>query len=392
MPVRFGVDELISRGPGALAAKRLGLVTSDVATTASDGRKSRVALLDGGFAIVRLFGPEHGLAGTAADGAHVADGIDPLTRLPVVSVYGDRTRPPAETIRDLDAVLFDIPDVGARFYTYIWTLSHVLEACAEARKPLYVLDRPNPIGGRIEDTEGPGLDEANLSSFVGRWDIPIRHSLTVGELARLWNRERAIGAELHVIPTAGWKRSHHWPATALPFVTTSPAMPSYESALFYPGTCLFEGTQLSEGRGTEAPFRLIGAPWINGDELARAFNALALPGALAQPAPFVPAGRKYAGEKCEGVLLAATNPRALRPVAVGLHLLRQIIRLHPKQFAWLPYPTAANRQGLQHFDRLVGRLDVRPALDAPSFDDSLVARWTETADWASRVKPVLLYD
>src|SRR5829696_7016264 len=192
--MRFGIGEIVHAGPGAVGRGRLGFVTSDVART-SDGVHSRVALLNAGFDIVQLFGPEHGLSGAEADGAPVADHVDALTGLPVISLYGQTVRPRPEMLRELDAILFDIPDVGARFYTYIWTLSHVLEACADARRPLVVLDRPNPIGGDIDACEGPMLDEAAFSTFVGRWNIPIRHGLTVGELATLWNAERAIGAD-----------------------------------------------------------------------------------------------------------------------------------------------------------------------------------------------------
>ena len=387
--VRFGIDQLSADLPAPLRRGRVGMVTSNVATTALDARSSRVALRDAGANLVRLFGPEHGLAGTAADGAVVDDALDAQTGLPVVSLYGRQLRPPRETIDDLDALVFDIPDVGARFYTYIWTLSHLMEACAEAGKPLYVLDRPNPIGGDLGAVEGPILDEKNLSSFIGRWDIPVRYGLTIGELASLWNAERKIGCDLRVARCDGWRRDMHWPDTGLAFVPTSPNLPAYESALFYPGTCLIEGTKLSEGRGTEAPFRLIGAPWVNGKALAAALNDRALPGVRFDEAAFIPAGRKSEGEACGGVLLTATDARALRPVCVGLHLVAELIRLHPSDLEWLPYPTAANERGLQHFDRLIGRLDVRDALERQELQ---VERWTTAENWSSRAQPYPLYE
>ncbi len=387
--VEFGVDRLIATVPAALKSARVGMVTSNVATTASSGASSRVALQNAGVHLTKLFGPEHGLAATAPDGDPVRDTRDPATGLPVASLYGDTIRPTPEMLADIDILLYDIPDVGSRFYTYIWTLSHVLEACAENQKSLYVLDRPNPLGGDLSAIEGPMLDEKNLSSFVGRWNIPIRYSLTIGELAKLWNAERNIRCDLHVIPCAGWTRDMHWPATKLPFVPTSPNLPSYETALFYPGTCLIEGTKLSEGRGTDAPFRLIGAPWVNSEALAASLNARHLPGVTIKLAAFTPQGRKYAGERCHGIRLECTDAKILRPVALGLHLIADLIRLHPAQFEWLPYPTAANKKGLQHFDRLVGQLNIRPALESTQTIDP---HWTRADGWLQRVTPHLLYE
>jgi uncharacterized protein YbbC (DUF1343 family) len=388
--VQFGVDRLSADVPAALrrGRPRVGMVTSDVAKTAS-GASSRAAVRAAGVNLVKLFGPEHGLAGTAADGETVHDALDPVTKLPAVSLYGTSMRPTRGSLQDLDAVVYDIPDVGARFYTYIWTLSHVMEAAAEAGKPLYVLDRPNPIGGDLSMAEGPILDEENLSSFVGRWNIPIRYALTIGELARLWNAERTIGCELHVIECAGWQRTMHWPDTALPFVQLSPAMISYETALLYPGTCLIEGTNLSEGRGTDAPFRSIGAPWVDGVALAARLNARRMAGVRVTPVEFTPGGRKYAGERCRGVMLEPMDAKAIRPVAVGLALIAELIRLHPNEFEWLPYPTSANEGGHQHFDRLVGRMDIRPAIDR---GEEHIAAWTARPRWMERARPHLLYE
>jgi uncharacterized protein YbbC (DUF1343 family) len=267
-----------------------------------------------------------------------------------------------------------------------------MEACAEAAKPLYVLDRPNPIGGDFSAAEGPTLDEAHLSSFVGRWNIPIRYSLTIGELARLWNAERKLRADLHVVQVTGWSRAQHWPDTRLPFVKLSPAMPSYESALLYPGTCLFEGTNLSEGRGTDASFQLIGAPWIDSTSLASGFNALNLPGILAHPAAFIPGDRKHSGASCHGLRLEITNPITFRPVRSGLNLLAQIIRLHPHDFRWLTYPTTASPTGTNHFDKLIGQIHIRPALDAQPPDlAQQIDQWTASGDWPTRAAPYLLY-
>jgi uncharacterized protein YbbC (DUF1343 family) len=391
-PVRvtFGVDRAATEAK-SLKQARVGLVTNDVAGTA-DGSPSRVHLRDVGVNVTRLFGPEHGIAASAADGEKVTDSVDPLTGLPVVSLYGATQRPTAEMFGDVDAIAFDIPDIGSRFYTYIWTLSHVLEVAAETGKPVYVLDRPNPICGDLACAEGPVLDEAFVSTFVGRWRMPIRHSLTVGELARLWNAERGLKVDLHVIPCAGWNRGMHWPQTNLPFVPTSPNMPDYEAALLYAGTCLFEGTNLCEGRGTDAPFKIIGAPYVVAADLAEAFNAQALPGVRAEALTFTPTARKFENKTCHGVRLHVTDAECVRPVSVGLHLVGLVARLYPGEFRWDPYPTAAHPDGGGHFARLVGVDHIMPKIESRPVDlTRLVNEWTACGDWAERAAPHLLY-
>jgi len=381
--MRFGIDNLIA-GAGALGLDaRIAMITNDTARLAADSSvPSRVALRNAGINLVRLFSPEHGIAALAADGEHVDDAADPLTGLPVVSLYGARVRPDRSELADVDAVIYDIPDIGARFYTYIWTLSHALEACADASKPLFVLDRPNPLGGDLAACEGPWLDEELFSTFVGRWSMPIRYGLTIGELASLWNAERKIGADLRVVRCSDWDRSMHWPETGLPFVPTSPAIRDYESALLYAGTALFEGTNLSEGRGTDAPFRLIGAPWINTEDLSRRFNSLDLPGVRAEPATFTPRDRKHAGVSCGGVKLRVTDARAIRPVRAGLHLLAAGIAQNPAMFVW----------DEKHFDRLVGIAGVRDLLHRPTPDlPETLAQITRADSWRALASRYLHY-
>lgn len=393
--INFGIDALLTNHLDALAGRRVGLITNDVATTAASPQPltpTRLALQQAGVQLVALFSPEHGLGAAAADGAEIGDAVDPLTGLPVYSLYGETYRPTAAMLADLDLLLFDIPDVGVRFYTYIWTLSHALEACGEAGLPLWVLDRPNPLGGDLAECEGPLL-AAEISSFVGRWSMPIRHGLTVGELAQLWNAEQGLGVDLTVIRTLGWSRAERWSATGLPFLPTSPSLPSYETALIYPGTCLFEGTNLSEGRGTAAPFRQIGAPWLDAFTIANRFNDVGLPALRARAVQFSPTASKHANKLCHGVMLHLLDETTIRPVAAGLHLLQLIIEQHPTQFEWLPYPTAAAGQGYGHFDRLIGDLAIRPALSQPAtITPQQIDEWTEAAGWSARVKPYLLYD
>lgn len=388
---RFGVDQLTVEF--ALAGHRFGLLTNDAARTARDAaRPGRVALQQAGINLVRLFAPEHGLEANARDGAAVADGVDHLTGLPVMSLYGERLRPAPEDLADLDAVILDLPDIGARFYTYLWTMSFMLEACAEAGVRLIVLDRPNPLGGDLAAAEGPILEVENCSSFVGRASIPIRHSLTMGELARLLNGEWHLNAKLEVIPCAGWKRSMRWPDTGLPFVPTSPAISSFESALLYPGLCLFEATNLSVGRGTELPFQIVGAPWLDAQSVAEDFNSRRVRGLVAEEFAVTPSQNPFAGTDCRGVRLHITDEKCARPVKAGLHLLAAVIRRHRCHFQWANYHTVANPGGEGHFERLIGRIGIREVLEeSPSDLDQRIPRWTSATGWAERAKDWLLY-
>ena len=392
-PVSFGVDRLIADPALLGAAARVGLVTNDAARLASDaGRRAREALIAAGIPVVRLFGPEHGLTAAADDGTAVADGTDPLTHLPVVSLYGERMRPDAESLSDLDAVLFDIPDVGVRFYTYTWTLYHLMSACARTGTRVVVLDRPNPLGGDLQSAAGPVLDLA-CRSFLGEDAIPIRHQLTLGELARLWQRDHFPNVPLDVIACDGWTRAMHWPDTQLVWVPTSPAMPSFESAQLYAGTCLFEATNLSVGRGTDAPFQQIGAPWLDVGAVLADLARRVPKGVEFSETTFVPATGPYAGEGCHGIRITVTWAGALRPVALGLLLMASVASPHRLRLQWARYPTAANPSGEGHFERLVGRRDIRRVFDKTpqNIDAEQVRSWTEVGDWVQRATPVLVY-
>jgi uncharacterized protein YbbC (DUF1343 family) len=385
----------VAADPGLLGpVRRVGLTTNDAARSAADpGLASRAALLSAGVPLVRLFSPEHGLGVDAPDGASVGHGTDDITGRPTVSLYGDRFAPPLEVLASLDGVLFDLPDIGVRYYTYAWTLTHLIDACAEVGIPVWVLDRPNPLGGLLEHVEGPILDPDH-ASFVGRHTVPVRHSLTIGELALLWRRERRPDADVRVIPCTGWHRHQMWHRTGLPFVPTSPAIRSADAALLYAGLCLFEATALSVGRGTPLAFTAVGAPWLDAEALSERVAERRLPGIDTATARFVPATGPHAGEACEAVRIQVRNPGECRPVTMGLALLADIARLHPDQFAWRPYPTAANPSGQGHVERLLGT-DRLPAVLANAPGDVTatdLARWTAAPGWEERWRPVLLYD
>lgn len=375
--VRFGVDRVIGDRSLLGGGRSFGLLTNDAARLSrSTSVRSRAALLEAGVPLRRLFSPEHGLTAAAADGSAVANSIDPATGLEVVSLYGERFAPPVDALRDLDALLVDLPDAGARFYTYAWTMTHAIDACATSGTPVLVLDRPNPIGGELACAEGPLL-EPGLESMMGRFAIPVRHSLTIGELARLWQRERAPAARVDVVAMEGWRRVMHWPDTGLEFVPMSPAMPSCETALFYPGTSLFEATNVSVGRESPAPFRRLSARWLAAERVVAALRG----DDRAAGADVVADGSV--------LLLSASEPRRVRPVALGVALLEAIGATHPREFEWRPYPTAANPSGRDHLDRLVGTPRVREAIDAGRrVPDHVLA----TGDWDTRAGPILLYD
>ncbi|WP_373551861.1 exo-beta-N-acetylmuramidase NamZ domain-containing protein [Haliscomenobacter sp.] len=372
--------------------KRWGLVTNDAVFT-RDFVPVRQALLNHGFQLVRLFSPEHGLQVIGADGALMAHQTDALTGLPVFSLYGDNLRPPAEVLEDLDGILFDLPDIGVRFYTYIWTLSYLMEACHVARVPLVVLDRPNPLSGNLALAEGPMLDETRAASFIGRWRMPIRHSLSIGELALFWQKERFSEAlDLSVYQVQHWKREQFFQDLKLPFVPSSPAISSIETLLTYPALCFLEGLNVSEGRGTTFPFRVCGAPWMNGFVLARAFNDCGLDGVKARPFSFTPSEGSYKNQVCQGIMLHVLDAPVFRPVYVGLYLVGLLKKLYPEQLQWANYPTHVNKTGARHFDLLTGTTKVRETLedDVDQFF-SQIEELTRVSDWRERTEAFLLY-
>jgi uncharacterized protein YbbC (DUF1343 family) len=332
---------------------RLALVTNNAAKTAG-GEMSRVALLKNGFSLVKIFSPEHGITVKGEDGMFQKNIIDAETGLPVISLYGEKLAPEEEDLQDADAVLFDIPDVGCRFYTYLWTMTHVLEACARFNKPLIILDRPNPIGGDLNFAEGPMLDETACSSFIGRWSMPVRHCCTMGELANYFLQKKNIDAELKIIPVKNWQRSQMAGTFDFPFHPTSPAISNIETALVYPGMGLLEGVNVNEGRGTEKPFLQFGAPWINAAELLSAFVSKNLSGITAETISYTPADSLYKNESCNGLSLSIADRNAFRPVETGLTIISLLLQSYPEKISERLYKTNANPAGSGHLDKLTG--------------------------------------
>ena len=326
--VAAGIDVLAAEGFGPIAGKRVGLLTNATGR-ARDGRSTAAVLNSpeakkAGVTLVRLFSPEHGLR-TDAD-ALVPDQTDPATGLPVVSLYGERRRPRPEELADLDALVLDIQDAGTRFYTYITTGGYLVEEAAKAKIPLIVLDRPDPIGGT--SVEGPLADLDKLS-FTAYHAVPVRYGMTPGEIALLVNAEKKLGADVRVVKMRGWSRDLWYDETGLEWVNPSPNMRSLAAAALYPGVGLLETTNLSVGRGTETPFEVIGAPWLDGRRLAQMLNARAIPGVRFSPVHFTPSASVFAGRRCGGVRLDVVDREALRPVSLGIEIAVALRDLYP---------------------------------------------------------------
>ncbi len=389
MALHFGIDCLL-RNPPSWKNQRIGLVTNHAATTAHLSA-SREALLENGFKVVVLFSPEHGLDVQGADGHEMLDGKDVLTGLPVISLYSHKLAPSPADLLNVDILLFDIPDVGSRFYTYLWTLTHVMEAAAAAKKKLVVLDRPNPVSGNLDLAEGPILDESQ-ASFIGRWPVPVRHSCTLGELALYFNAERHLACDLELVRCEGWERNSFQPDWGIRFVPTSPAIRDFNSMLLYPGTCLLEATNISEGRGTDTAFQLAGAPWMDGMDIAGIFHGFGMDEVEVESVAFTPDSSKYQGELCQGIRLTPRDPAYFQPVFLGLVLIRMVKELYPSRFAWAPYPTLVNPTGEHHLDKLLGIPDSEDlfSLPLPKFMAE-VTKLTRCADWKKAVSKYLLY-
>ncbi|UYO37151.1 DUF1343 domain-containing protein [Bacillus zhangzhouensis] len=340
--VKTGVETLLTSNLSWLKEKRVGLITNPTGIDAN--MKSSVDLLfeHPNIKLTALYGPEHGVRGDAQAGEDIESYTDEKTGLPVYSLYGKTRKPTPEMLKNVDVLLFDIQDVGSRYYTYIYTMAYAMEAAKENNIPFVILDRPNPIGGL--KVEGPVLEREH-ASFVGLYPIPLRHGMTTGELAKLFNQEFHINAEVTVVKMKNWKRSMTFDDTKLPFVLPSPNMPTVDSTFVYPATGLIEGTNVSEGRGTTKPFELIGAPYINSSELAEHLNQLKLKGVQFRPVSFTPTFSKHAGTLSHGVQLYVTDRSSFEAVKTGVSIIKAIHDLYPHDFHFLQ---------TGNFDKLIG--------------------------------------
>ncbi|HUV05630.1 MAG TPA: DUF1343 domain-containing protein [Armatimonadota bacterium] len=369
MKVRSGVETLVEQNLSLVRGRRVGLVTNHSAVNRNLVHAIEV-LKGSGVNLVALYGPEHGVRGDIPDGQPAPSFTDPRTGLVAHSLYGQARKPTREMLAGVEVVLFDIQDIGCRFYTYVYTMAYVMQACAEYQKQFIVLDRPNPVNGLA--IEGNVLD-TRFASFVGLYPICIRHGMTAGELALFFNGQFAIGADVEVANCQAWKRSMWFDETGLPWVMPSPNVPSPETAALYPGLCLIEGTNVSEARGTTKPFEMFGAPWVDAYELAERLNAGDLPGIRFRPAHFIPTASKYQGERCGGVQAHVMDRDSLNAVAVGVYAIKALHDLYPKEFQFRP-PGAS---GKCYFDLLAGTDKTRLAIEAGVPADEIIESWRD---------------
>ncbi len=361
--VLTGLDVLARDGFRPLRGRRIALLCNQASLDAGLRHAMDVLLAShraGDLSIAAVFGPQHGLWGHTQDNMIEWEGFrDPRTGLTVHSLYGTRREPSPESLEGVEVFVVDLPDVGARCYTFLWTMALCMRACEAKRIPVLVLDRPNPLGG--ERVEGPTLDPA-YSSFIGLHPLPMRHGMTIGEVATHFRDTHLPGLELTVAPMEGWRRSMAWEETGLAWGIPSPNMPSAETAAVYPGMALLEGTELSEGRGTTRPFETFGAPFVDGWALCDALNTLGLPGARFRPVMFEPTFDKHAGQTCGGAFLHVLDRRAFETVLSGIAVLREIFWLYPDCFAWRPPPFEYEAQKMP-IDILAGNAWVREAVE-----------------------------
>jgi len=368
--VKTGLDRLLKDKFDLIKGKRIGLVTNQTGITRDIKNNIDTITSIKDANLVALFAPEHGLMGCEQAGEHIKSYKDTKTGIQVYSLYGKSKKPTSQMLKNIDLLLFDIQDIGARFYTYISTLKYVLEGAAACGVKVLILDRPNPITG--EKVEGSVLDTA-FSSFVGIAPIPIRHGMTVGELALMFNDIFSFKAEIEVLKIESWRRNMWFDETGLPWVAPSPNMPDIETAIVYPGTCLLEATNISCGRGTAKPLSILGAPWIDGNILTSALNQKGLPGVKFRSTAFIPYSSKYQGERCEGVEIYVLNRDEFQPVRTGLEIIAGVKKLYPKEFMWQP-----PQNGLYGFDKLMGTDKVRKELDSGVAVYKIVQEWQES--------------
>ena len=385
-PVTLGSDVLFDRQ--LLKGRTIGLVSNPASIDAAFRHVADRAER-GGARLGALFGPQHGFRSDLQDNMiESPHASDERRQIPVYSLYSETREPTAEMLAGIDALVIDLQDVGTRIYTYIYTMANCLVAARRHDLPVVVCDRPNPIGGVA--VEGPML-RRGFESFVGQYPIPMRHGMTIGELARLFNEHFGIGAKLEVVAMQGWKRRDLFDQTGLPWVMPSPNLPTLGSALVYPGTVLFEGTNVSEGRGTTHPFELVGAPWVDAEPFAARLNARQLPGVYFRPAVFEPTFHKHAGRACGGCQVHVTDRAAFRPVATGVTLLEACRDAGPTQFAWRQ-PPYEYEETMLPIDILYGSDRLRGTIDRGERAADLTAEWaTELGDFLPLRERFLLY-
>ncbi|WP_419959958.1 exo-beta-N-acetylmuramidase NamZ domain-containing protein [Psychrobacillus sp. BM2] len=382
--VKLGIDVFMESHVQELKGKRIGLLTNQTGANAELVSTIRLFHEHPQIQLTALYAPEHGLKTNTKEGERFSDTVHSMTGVPVFSLYGKSKKPTDAMLEPVDVIVFDMQDIGSRYYTYIYTMAYMMEACARTGKRMYILDRPNPIGGHI--VEG-NLVDANFTSFVGMYPIPNRHGMTVGELSLYFNEVFAIHCDLTVIQMVGWNRNSFFHETGLPWIPPSPNTTSLDMMLLYPGTCLIEGTNLSEGRGTTQPFEIVGAPFIQGEQLQDKANSMGLGNVRARAISFTPTYQKFAGEPCEGIQLHITDRQSFQPIQTFVRILAVIAKLYPKELKFLEYGS------LKHpmFDLLAGNAQLRNELVVGEIEEYLEQCNLDTGDFIKMRQPYLLY-
>jgi uncharacterized protein YbbC (DUF1343 family) len=387
--VSLGIDRLLTADRKLISGKRVGVVCNPASVDAQFTHTADRLVQDPDVRVTAVFGPQHGFRSDVQDNMiETPHARDARRQVPIYSLYSETREPTAEMLRDVDVLVVDLQDVGTRVYTYVYTMANCMRAAARHGVHVIVCDRPNPIGG--EDVEG-SLLQTPYTSFVGQFPMPLRHGLTIGELARLFNDEFGIGAAVDVIQLEGWTRAMYFDETGLPWIIPSPNVPTLDSAIVYPGAVLFEGTKLSEGRGTTRPFELIGAPWIDGERLADAMNARGLPGVHFRPVFFEPTFHKHAKQTCGGCQIHVLDRRTFRPVRTSVELMAEFRREEPARFGWRepPYEYELDKEPI---DVLFGSDRLRTTVNSGTGVEALVTSWRKEEDAFQRTRErFLLY-
>ena len=389
MSLQFGIDVVLKNEPD-WKLERIAMLTNDAARTKT-GIISRLALKNAGFNLIKIFSPEHGIKTIGEDGAYMHDGLDEITGLPVISLYGEKYMPTVDDLEDIDIMLFDVPDAGTRFYTYLWSMTYWIEAASKLNKKVILLDRPNPLSGNQSMIEGPMLDE-NITSFIGRLNIPVKHQCTLGELALYFNKVQNWNANLHIIQCAGWKREHLFYDWIMKWVNPSPALQNFEASLLYPGLCFFEATNVSVGRGTNYSFEWIGAEWMNIPAMMLVGKNI-LKEDLKIEHLSLPITMDGDINEIKGIRIKIIEPKIYSAVINGLILLKLLKDIHPKEFKWMPYKTNANPTGKNHLSLLLGIPDAEAIFDLP------LQQWLQkitvlikVEKWKKEIETYLLYN
>lgn len=388
--VKTGIDRIGRAWPGCLNNADIGLLVHPASVNSRLEHSSSVCLRSKKFRVKAFFGPQHGIRGETQDNMIEWSGFkDRKTKLPVYSLYGAKRQPDGKTLKGIDAMVVDLQDVGARYYTFIWTLDLVMGACAKEGKAVVVLDRPNPIGGQL--IEGPVL-RPEFRSFVGLRPLPVRHGMTIGEIALYLREYFHPELELHIVPATGLRRAMWFEETGLPWVLPSPNIPTTDSAAVYPGMCLLEGTNISEGRGTTRPFEIFGAPFIDPDRLIERLAGFRLPGVLFRPLYFMPTFQKHAGHLCGGAQIHVTDRKKFRPFLTGVAVLKAVFELYPGQMLWKDPPYEYEEE-LLPIDILAGTDRLRKDIESGAGLKKMESWWNEElTDFDLKVrKNFLLY-